>query len=212
MEWEKFIEFTTGLPVINTELLLAGVSNTVPIKVQISRWQKSGKLIQLKRGVYVLSDIYRKIDVYEPYAAWLLKKPSYISLEKALEYHNVIPEAVPVYTCVTTKRPAKFVSGIGTFLYRHIKTALFWGYESVTVNHQTGFIAAPEKALLDLVYLNNITASLEYFQELRLQNIEKIDPKRLSDYAARFKKPRILKAAKVIEEYIHFYREEEKQL
>jgi len=212
MEWVKFIEFISELPVIDTELLLVGVLDPASVKVQISRWKKAGKLIQLKRGVYVLAEIYRKSAVYEPYIASLLKKPSYISLEKALEYHNLIPEGVTVYTSVTPKRQAKFTSKIGIFLYRHIKAGLFWGYESVTVNKQAAFIARPEKALLDLVYLNNIKVSPEYFQELRLQNTQKINQNRLFEYAEKFKKPGILTAAKVIKEYIQSYREEEKLL
>ena len=212
MEWGKFIELTSKLPVIETELLLPGVSNPAPAKVQVSRWEKAGKIIQLKRGVYVLADVYRKTPVYEPYIASLLKKPSYISLEKALEYHNLIPEGVAVYTSVTPKRQAKFTSRIGTFLYRHIQNSLFWGYESVTVNKQTAFIARPEKALLDLVYLNNIKASSEYFQGLRLQNTEEINQGVLLEYAKKFKKPGILKAAKVINKYIQSYSEEENLL
>ena len=212
MKWEEFIKITSGLPVIDTEILLAGVPNPRPAKVQISRWEKSSKLIQLKRGLYLLADAYRKTEVYEPHIASLLKKPSYISLEKALEYHGLIPEAVAVWTSVTPKRQAKFTSKIGAFLYRHIKNALFWGYESVTVNKQTAFFAAPEKALLDLIYLNDIKISSEYLEELRLQNVTKINPDKLFEYAQKFKKPGILHAAEIIKKYIQFYKEEEKAL
>lgn len=212
MRWEEFINITSGLAVIDTEILLAGITNTTPIKVQISRWQKSGRLTQLKRGVYLLAENYRKIIVYEPYIASVLKKPSYISLEKALEYYGLIPEAVKVYTSVTPKRQAEFISKEGSFFYRHIKNTLFWGYESVTVNNQTAFIAFPEKALLDLIYLNNIKASNDYLQELRLQNTENFDLNKLIQYAEKFKKPGILKSAEVIQKYIKTYRKEEKTL
>lgn len=212
MKWEEFINLTSGLPSIDTEFLLSGVSNPKPVKVQISRWEKAGKLIQLRRGIYLLSDAYRKTEVYDPYIASLLKKPSYISLEKALEYHGLIPEAVAVYTSVTPKRQAKFSSKVGVFLYRHIKNSLFWGYESVTVNKQTAFIATPEKALLDLIYLNNIKTSSEYLEELRLQNVSKISLDRLFEYAKKFKKPGILHSAQIIRKYIQSYKEEEKVL
>lgn len=212
MRWEEFINITSELAVIDTEILLAGVTNTTAIKVQISRWQKSGRLIQLKRGLYLLAESYRKTTVYEPYIASVLKKPSYISMEKALEYHGLIPEAVTIYTSVTPKRQAKFTTKEGTFLYRHIKNTLFWGYESVTVNNQTAFIALPEKALLDLIYLNKIKATNDYLQELRLQNTENIDTNKLFLFAKKFKKPGILKSAEVIQKYIQTYRKEEKTL
>ena len=212
MKWEEFIKLTRNLPIIDAEILLAGMSNPRPAKVQISRWQKTGKLIQLKRGLYLLGETYRKIEAYEPYIAATLKKPSYISLEKALEYHNLIPEAVPVYTSITTRRQEKLNTKTGVFDYRHIKNSLFWGYESVTANNQTGFIASAEKALLDLFYLRKPKVSLEYLQELRLQNVKEINLTKLCCYAEKFKKPGIIKAAKTVQEYILAYTDEEKTL
>lgn len=207
MKLEEFIKITGELPVIEVELLLAGMPNSDSLKVQISRWEKAGKLIQLRRGVYLLADAYRKIEVYEPYIASILKKPSYLSLEKALEYHGLIPEAVKVYTSVTTKRATKFSSPVGVFSYRHIKKSLFWGYKSVTMRRQTAFIATPEKALLDLIYLNGIKISNQYLEGLRLQNLEQINLDTVLEYAKKFKKPGMLRVAKVIKEYIQSHKE-----
>ena len=212
MKWEAFIKITGSLPAVDVKILLAGVTDPAPVKVQISRWQKSGKLIQVKRGIYLLSEAYRKEELYELYLASILKKPSYISLEKALEYHGLIPEAVAVYTSVTPKRPAKFISKAGVFGYRHIKSSLFWGYESITMNRQTAFIALPEKALLDLVYLNGMKISSDYLHELRIQNIDKIDADKLLEFSKRFKKPGMLRAARIIKKYIDSLKNEERTL
>lgn len=212
MKFEDFIKIAKDLPVIEIELLLAGVPNPDPFKVQISRWMKAGKLIQLKRGIYLLADAYRKIEVYEPYIASVLEKPSYLSLEKALEYYDLIPEAVKVYTSVTTKRPAKFSTPVGIFSYKHIKNSLFWGYKAVTLRKQTAFIATPEKALLDLIYLSGIKISIEYLEGLRLQSLEQINLDTLFDFAKKFKKPGILRAAEVIKKYIQSLQNEEEAL
>lgn len=212
MKFEEFIKITEGLPVINTEILLAGVTDPRPVKVQITRWTKKGKLIQLKRGFYLLAEPFRKIAIYEPYIASILKQPSYISLEKALEYYGLIPEAVSVFTSVTTSRQGRFVSNVGTFDYRHIKKSLFWGYESVTINKQTAFIASAEKALLDFFYLKGMSISLGYLEELRLQNVEKIDIDKLFECAKKFKKPGILYVAEVLKKYIDSYTHTEKNL
>lgn len=212
MKWSEFLDKFAALPVIDADILAAGVRDARPLKVQLSRWVKAKKLIQVKRGIYLLAEKYRKAAVYEPYLASLLKRPSYISLEKALEYHGLIPEAVPVFTSLTTKRQGRFVSGAGTFVYRHIKKPLFWGYQSVTVNGQTGFIASPEKALLDLFYLNGMNITRAYLKELRLQNVGKIDMKKLIAAARRFKSAGILCAAKAVEKYITSYKDEEKTL
>lgn len=211
MKWESFVNKFGKLPVIDTKLMLAGVKDFEPFKVQISRWQKAGKLLQLKRGFYALSETYRKTSIFEPYVSFLLKRPSYLSLEKALEYHGLIPEGVPVYTAVTSKRAARFSSEAGVFTYRHIKRPLFWGYESVTVNFQTGFIAAPEKALLDLVYFHGMNISLKYLEGLRLQHVDKLNPETLLNFADRFKSSGMLRAAAVINKYIEEHKSE-KQL
>ena len=212
MRWNDFLDDYAGVPVIDTNMLLAGVTDSRALKVQLSRWVKAKKLIQAKRGIYLLAEKYRKISLYEPYLASLLKKPSYISLEKALEYYGLIPEAVPVFTSLTTKRQGKFVSEAGVFLYRHIKNPLFWGYESVTVNGQMGFIASPEKALLDLFYINRVGVSQAFLKGLRLQNVNKLDIKKLLINAKKFKNTSILRAASAVDKYISCYKEEEKTL
>ncbi len=212
MRWEEFLEAAGNLPVVETELLLAGITDPGPIKVQISRWQKTGKLIQLKRGVYLLNKAYRRQPVNELYLVCLLKKPSYISLEKALEYHGLIPEAVRVYTAVTTKRPGRFTTPVGNFNYRHLKKTLFWGYKPYLIDKHTVFIAYPEKALLDLIYLDKIKVSLDYLEELRLQSIERFSSKRLIEFSQKFNKPAIFQAAKVITEYIKDFRRKEQRL
>ncbi|MES0341703.1 MAG: hypothetical protein ABUK08_05260 [Candidatus Humimicrobiaceae bacterium] len=202
MNWTEFLNIVGKLPVIDTENLFAGMSDPAGVEVQISRWNRAGKIIQLKRGMYLLAEPYRRIEPYDPYIAAILKRPSYISMEKALEYHNLIPEAVTVYTSVTTKRKARFVSEAGIFDYRHIKKNLFWGYKSVTVNKQTAFIASCEKAILDNFYIKEPDISLDYLNGLRLQDVNKININKLFEYARRFNKPKILYAARVIKEYI----------
>jgi len=212
MRWEEFLKKVVNLPVVETEFLLAGVTDQRPLKVQISRWHKSGNLVQLKRGFYLLAEPYRRREVYDFYLASVLVKPSYISFEKALEYYGLIPEAVAAYTSVTTKRPCRFTRDKWIFDYRHIKNDFFWGYNSVTLNKQTAFIACPEKALLDLCYFKGREISAKYLRGLRLQNVGKIDSGRLFEFAEKFNRPGIIKAARLIREYIDSYKEEEQVL
>jgi len=209
MKFQEFVKLVQRLPVIESGILLAGQLDSGAIKVQLSRWVKAGKLIQLKRGVYLLNSPYRKEDINEYYLASVLKKPSYISLEKAMEYHNLIPEGVYVYTSLTTKRPGRFKTEFGDFEYRHIRTSLFWGYEPLTFDGKTMYMATPEKAMLDFFYFNHIKVTPDYLESLRLQHMEIIDSARLLEYAERFKKPMIVKAAKILKEYVDGYKKEE---
>lgn len=202
MELKNFLQKIQEFPLIDTKILSSQDRNSLSLKVQISRWVRSGKLIQLKRGIYLLAEPYRKISASEFYIAGILKSPSYVSLEKALEYHGLIPEAVTVFTSVTTKRPESFETPVGRYEYQHVKPSLFWGYTSLNMNGQTAFMATPEKALLDFFYLKHIKVSMEYLKEMRLQNVEEIKVKRLLEYGKRFKKKNLQKTVKLLEQYI----------
>lgn len=202
MEYNSFLNKVQNLPVIDTRVLSAGVADYSSIKVQISRWVKSGKLIQLKRGIYLLPEPYCKVQVSEFYIANILKNPSYISLEKALEYHGLIPEAVNVFTSVTTKRPELLENPLGRFDYRHIKASLFWGYNSIAQNGQTFFMASAEKALLDYFYLKQAVISMDYLKEMRLQNLENIKLRKLSEFAKCFNKKHLSEAVQLLTQFI----------
>lgn len=126
---------------------------------------------------------------------------SYVSLQSALAYYNLIPEFTPVTTSVTTSRPASWDTPLGSFTFRHVKLALFYGYERVQVApQQFAFVASPEKALLDLVHLTPSADHASYLQELRLQNLEQLDLERLCHFAGQSRHPKLERAAHFIVE------------
>jgi len=47
MKWEEFVKKMGNLAVIDTENLLVGKGDDNSVKVQINRWLKAGRLIQL---------------------------------------------------------------------------------------------------------------------------------------------------------------------
>ncbi|PIU41225.1 MAG: hypothetical protein COS99_06555 [Candidatus Omnitrophica bacterium CG07_land_8_20_14_0_80_42_15] len=202
MEFEEFLKKVSKLAVIEAEALYSGTAKRASVEVQLSRWHKAGKLIQLKRGLYVLSETYRKTEIYGLAVAAVLHRPSYLSLEKALEFHNLIPEQVAAYTSVTSNRPAVFKTGLGDFKYTHIQKSFFWGYTAATLNGQTAFVALPEKALLDFFYLRHGPATEAYIDELRLQNLEDLDEKRLIQFAKKMNKPKLFRVAEQLKQRI----------
>jgi len=64
------------------------------VQARLSRWRSQGKLIQLRRGRYLLSEEHRRFEVADFYIANCLYRPSYVSLQSALEHYDMIPEAV----------------------------------------------------------------------------------------------------------------------
>lgn len=195
MEWQDFLAKAGKSPIIEAEAFYTGSARRASVEVQLSRWQKAGKLLKLKRGLYVLAELYRKTEAYGPYTATCLHRPSYVSLEKALEFYNFIPERVNRYTSITTNRPAVYSTALGVFEYAHIQQAFFWGYMPVVLGGQTGFMALPEKALLDFFYLRRVPVTEAYIDELRLQNLADLDEKRLKVFAAKMNKSKLVQAA-----------------
>jgi predicted transcriptional regulator of viral defense system len=115
----------------------------------VQYWRKQGHLILLKRGIYVLSSDLRKQPLSMGFISNFLFSPSYLSLEYALSYYDLIPEAATVYTSVSTKKTTKFNTPLGVFEYRSVKNSLFFGFTKATGQGQDYFIAYPEKAVLD---------------------------------------------------------------
>ena len=212
MEFKDFLKKYQYLAVLTSKVLLAGERDSASLRVQLARWVKAGHLIQLRRGVYVFASHFQKNNNSSYFLASVLNSPSYVSLEKAFEFYDLIPEAVFSVTCVTTKRPGGFDTPLGRFDYSHVQPRLFWGYGSIAGEGQIGFMAHPEKALLDFVYLKAPSLSRDYLDELRLQNLEKIDTARLLEYGRRFKKPGMLRAAQTLVTYIAEVRSGEETL
>ena len=119
---------------------------------QLSLWVKKGYLVRLKNGIYAFSREKEKLRGEG--IAFLLYQPSYLSLESALSWYGFIPEIVYAYTSVTARINRTFENACGRFIYRHVKSELFWGYVEMKTDHSPYLLAEPEKALLDYFYLN----------------------------------------------------------
>jgi hypothetical protein len=102
--------------------------------------------------------------------------PSYISLESALYSWGVLSQIPQVLTCVTTQLPRTFNTSFGAIEYHQLKKGYFWGF----INKRGYFIAEPEKALLDYLYLYKNKPTKPDLSELNFNNINR---KKLKSYA-----------------------------
>jgi predicted transcriptional regulator of viral defense system len=199
MNIAELAELVQNEPVFASALLRVRGNPQAQIRVQLVRWVKAGRLTQLRRGVYVLAKPYRKIEPHPFVMANSLSKASYVSCQSALGFYGLIPEHVPVVTSATTGRPEKITTPMGSFLFRHLKKGMFAGYRRIAVgDRQEATIAVPEKALVDLLYLTPEGDSDEYILELRLQNMETIDPKALMMWADRTGSPKVVRSVRKI--------------
>ncbi len=199
MEFTRLVAIAGDEPVFETSLLLAGDVDPSDVQRQLSRWTAGGRLYQLRRGLYALAPPFQKIKPHPFLIANRLVRGSYVSCQSALAFYGLIPEYVPVITSVTPARPARWETPLGVFEFRHLKTDLLRGYRLSEVSAgQQAFVATPEKALLDLIYLQPNGDSSAYLQELRLQNLEQLNLDALQHQAALAKSPKLRRAVKIV--------------
>jgi len=202
MEFNRLLTLLEDVPVFESSLLLAGDVRPESVRLQLARWNRSGKIIQLRRGLYAIAPPYRKTKPHPFAVANLLQHASYVSLQSALAFHGLIPDAVQVTLSAAAGRPERLETPLGIFEFRHIKPEYLHGYRMTRLESsqpgQPALVATPEKALLDLVYLQPGGDTLNYLMELRLQNLDRLDLDELRRQAGIFHSPKLHRAAQVI--------------
>lgn len=205
MNFLKFKQKIEELPFFETRelrLILGSDFNSTTL-VNLKNWVKKGYLIMFRRGLYAISETTKNIDAM--LFATKIYSPSYVSLETALSFYGIIPEAVFTTTSVSTRKTKKFKTPIGNFSYQKIKKEAFGGFET---KKQSGFsfnLALPEKALVDFFYLNRniLNSARDQFESYRFNEDFKYNKSRLMLFAKKYKNKKVLLLTqKFIEYYV----------
>lgn len=155
----------------NTAMLLDKYKNYAFPESRISYLVKTGKLIRIRRGLYVFS---QENNVSEMCLANIICSPSYISFASALRYHGFIPErVVSITSAIYGKTKNKiFRTPFGTFLYYYVNPKTYsYGFVRVKEPFGSFLMATPEKALLDTLSKIPRKSSLGEFEELLEQDL-----------------------------------------
>jgi hypothetical protein len=127
-----------------------------------------GIIERVTREWFLLGPLWRRRSIHKRWLANQLLLPSTLSLEYALQFHGLIPESVEVFTSVTPLRSREYRSPTGTFTYIRIPEEAFClGRTVATLPDSTGkserfFIASPEKALADKIWLENLPSPVDW--------------------------------------------------
>lgn len=129
---------------------------------KISELERSGELIRLKKGMYVISpEVSGRLLSMELIANHLYG-PSYVSMESALRYYGLIPESVYTLQSITTKHSREFKNSLGKFEYIQCAKKYYpIGIRQEVKDDAVFLIASPEKALCDLI-INTPNLNLRY--------------------------------------------------
>lgn len=145
--------------------------------VTLNRLVKSGALIRLKRGVY--QPEFKEPELEK--TAGELYYPSYLSFESALSRYGILSQ-IPYALIFATTKKSKKIYLMGTEIeYRQLKKDYFFGY----ILNNGVYIAEPEKALLDQLYMIGRGKASNDISELSLVNLKK---NKFIQYSKKFPK------------------------
>lgn len=126
------------------------------LNFNLKYWLKKGKIISLKKGLYILKEKWEKEinkDLYLEYLANKIYEPSYLSGEYVMNKYSLLTEAVYGITNTTTKSTKIFKNDLGRFSYYSLSPGLFGGFKIKKFYSAPIFIASKPKALFDFLYL-----------------------------------------------------------
>jgi predicted transcriptional regulator of viral defense system len=150
---------------------------------RLRRLEEAGLVRRLRRGLWALDPNIEPFVVV-PYLTAPL--PAYVSFFSALSRHEMI-EQIPRQTSVASlDRAQRITTTIGIYEIHHLAPELFTGYEG---SEETGYLATPEKALFDSVYVRAASGGQAFFPELSLPG--DFDDAKLRGWIARIVSSRL---------------------
>ena len=153
---------------------ITGVSRK-SIYVTLNRLVEKGILERIGTGIYRL--FTAKVSVEK--IAGSLYMPNYLSFESALSRYGILNLVPYTLTFATSRKTKRSVIEGRDVEFRQVKKDLFWGYEM-----QGGiYVARPEKAFLDLVYLASRGIASIDLDEI---NLKKLSMTTVKEFSKRY--------------------------
>lgn len=160
--------------------------------VLLNRLVKNGTLVRLKRDVY--KPAFQSLELEK--VANELYYPSYLSFESALSGYSILSQIPYVLTFATSKITKRVVLAGKEVEYRQLKDNYFFGY-----TFEKGiYIAEPEKAILDQLYMISRGRATSEVGEWSLVGLDKA---KFLKYAKRFPKKVQDEAKKLCSSFSH---------
>ncbi len=173
-----------GRPVIETREAAARLSTSLTNTSRILRaTEEAGLVRRIRRGLWALDP---EIDAFVVAPYLTSPFPAYISLWSALARHDMIEQIPRSVFVVSLDRTKKIDTPVGAFSIHHVAPELFTGFGG---SPDIGYLATPEKALFDTVYVRAPRGRRAYFPELALPT--DFDATKIEDWIAQIARPRL---------------------
>jgi predicted transcriptional regulator of viral defense system len=150
-------------------------------RVTASRYVMQGLIVRVKRNLYVLKERLNAAGREELFLlANLGQSPSYISLATALDYYEITTQVQRDFIeSIAVKRTREIRLKGTVYRYTRISSSLYFGFEK----QKDIFIAAPEKAFLDAMYLASFG---RYSLDLAAIDAGKLNRNKLKQMSKKF--------------------------
>ena len=165
---------------------------------KVRNLELSGKVIRLKKGLYVVDPSVSRVALSTELIANHIYAPSYVSMSSALRYYGLIPETVYTIQSMTIKHSRSFETPIGRFDYTFMNREAFHiGITSINKQSYAFLMATPEKALCDLIanspqvnlrYAKDVEVYLEEYIRMDIDDFRNMDISIFEHYAEVGKK------------------------
>ena len=154
---------------------------------RLFEWKQKDYLYKLTNKWYCFTNIPNTLGV-QYLISNSLCKPSYISLESALYYYQLINEAPSLVHAITQHKTVMYDTPKGNYNYRKIKPSLFMGYDTIELDGMKIQMASKEKALVDFLYFNASLNSLSKLSSINWNNanMELLNWKLVADFQKSF--------------------------
>lgn len=168
-------------------MLLWNETRAETARTRINYYVKAGELLQVRRGFYAKNNSYDRLEL-----GTKIFTPSYISLE------TVLGKAGITFQNYTQIKLASYLSrdlsiDDQSYSYKKIKSEILTNHIGVEIKDNYS-IATPERAFLDVLYLNK-SYHFDNLSTLNWSKVEEILPtygnKRLENTITRYKKQNI---------------------
>jgi predicted transcriptional regulator of viral defense system len=124
--------------------------------------EKAGLVRRLRRGLWTLDPEIEPF-VLAPYLT--APFPAYVSFWSALSRHGMIEQIPRQISVASLDRTRRIATSIASYTVHHLAPGVFGGYRG---SEKGGYLASPEKALFDSVYIRAAAGSRAFFPELTL--------------------------------------------
>ncbi len=204
MNWNDLLTRFKQQPLFDAAKLAGFTDPDSKVKEQVVCWIHEKKLVKVHQWWCMIEKPWRETEIPLPVVANYVLHPSYLSVEWALQYYDMIPDFVPNPTSITICRRMLFSALDAIFIYHHVPVDFFHGHSQDKVDDFKINIACPEKALLDKIYifLQANPFSLKWLEEIKLQNLDDFDLKKFKQLAEGMNNEALGEALNITSSYI----------